>query len=79
MNHNWRLSLFVNTGFRVPNIDDLSKIFESTPGQIIVPNENLKPEKTITTDFSITKTTPIGLNWETVLYHTMIYDAIIVD
>ncbi len=79
VDQHWRMSLFVNTGFRVPNIDDLSKIFESTPGRIIVPNENLKPEKTITTDFSITKTTPIGLNWETVLYHTMIYDAIIVD
>ncbi|GAB4141538.1 MAG: TonB-dependent receptor [Bacteroidia bacterium] len=33
-----------STGFRAPNVDDMSKVFESTQGNLIVPNPNLKPE-----------------------------------
>ncbi|CAN0152064.1 unnamed protein product, partial [Chrysoparadoxa australica] len=33
-----------STGFRAPNVDDLSKVFESTAGTVIVPNPNLSPE-----------------------------------
>lgn len=45
-----RISLSGSTGFRSPNIDDLAKVFESvvetgsTPGKLVVPNTNLKPE-----------------------------------
>ncbi|MBL7889589.1 MAG: TonB-dependent receptor [Bacteroidia bacterium] len=39
-----RFSILGSTGYRSPNIDDLTKIFESTGGNLIVPNEKLKPE-----------------------------------
>lgn len=32
------------TGFRVPNIDDVGKIFESAPGQLTTPNPHLSAE-----------------------------------
>lgn len=32
------------SGFRAPNIDDIGKVFDSEPGVVVVPNENLKPE-----------------------------------
>lgn len=32
------------TGFRVPNIDDVGKIFESAPGQLTTPNPDLESE-----------------------------------
>lgn len=51
--NNWHLSILGSTGFRVPNVDDLSKVFESVPGSIIVPNPDLKPERTYNTEMTI--------------------------
>jgi hemoglobin/transferrin/lactoferrin receptor protein len=39
-----QLYLDLSTSFRAPNIDDMGKIFESTPGYMTVPNANLSPE-----------------------------------
>ncbi len=38
----WKLN--ASSAFRAPNIDDLGKVFDSEPGSVVVPNENLKPE-----------------------------------
>ncbi len=50
-----RLSVQVNyaNGYRTPNVDDLSKIFETTPGNVIMPNEKLRPEHTHTFDLGV--------------------------
>lgn len=52
----WKFSLMASTGFRSPNVDDLTKVFESVPGQIIVPNPNILPEYSINGEINITKT-----------------------
>lgn len=44
-NPKWRISALASTGFRAANVDDLAKVFESTSGNLIVPNSELKPEK----------------------------------
>jgi len=44
-NSKWKISGLGSTGFRAPNVDDLSKVFESNAGNLIVPNNELKPEK----------------------------------
>lgn len=41
-----RLNATFSTGYRAPNVDDMSKVFDSSQGNIIVPNESLKPEYT---------------------------------
>lgn len=41
---NIRFSILGSTGYRSPNVDDMTKIFESVGGNIIIPNEKLKPE-----------------------------------
>lgn len=51
----WRFSMLGSTGFRAPNIDDLSKVFESIPGKVIVPNPELKSEKTYNGEISLSK------------------------
>lgn len=51
----WQISMQGSSGFRAPNVDDLSKIFESTPGLVIVPNPDLKPERTYNVDFGLQK------------------------
>jgi hemoglobin/transferrin/lactoferrin receptor protein len=38
----WKLN--GSSAFRAPNIDDIGKVFDSAPGAVVVPNENLKPE-----------------------------------
>ena len=40
----WQINFNVSTGFRSPNIDDAAKVFDSEPGNIIVPNPELEPE-----------------------------------
>jgi hemoglobin/transferrin/lactoferrin receptor protein len=51
----WKISLAGSTGFRAPNVDDLSKVFESTVGNIIVPNSDIKPEYTYNVDLGVQK------------------------
>lgn len=53
--HGWRWNTSLATGFRAPNVDDLSKVFESVPGTVIVPNPDLGPEQTYTVDLGISK------------------------
>lgn len=38
----WKFN--ASTAFRAPNIDDIGKVFDSEPGAVVVPNQNLKPE-----------------------------------
>ncbi|TAH39926.1 MAG: TonB-dependent receptor [Bacteroidetes bacterium] len=74
-----KLSLMVSSGFRAPNVDDLSKVFESSPGLVIVPNADLKPEKTVNTEFGITKIFNRKTSWENVVYYTHFIDAVVTD
>lgn len=76
---NWKFSALISTGFRVPNVDDLSKVFESTPGSLIVPNSTLKPEKTLTGELGITYIHSNRLKWENAFYYTRFIDAIVTD
>ncbi|WP_298340405.1 TonB-dependent receptor [uncultured Algibacter sp.] len=38
----WKLN--ASSAFRAPNIDDIGKVFDSEPGSVVVPNEDLRPE-----------------------------------
>ena len=51
--NNWNLAINTASGFRAPNIDDFSKVFDSEPGNVIVPNPNLKSEYLYDVDFRI--------------------------
>ncbi len=76
-NEKIKYSLLVSTGFRVPNIDDLSKVFESAPGSVIVPNSDLKPEKTINVELGFASVIREKYYWENALYYTRYFDAIV--
>jgi hemoglobin/transferrin/lactoferrin receptor protein len=74
--------MMASTGYRAPNIDDMSKVFESVagtaikPGILVVPNPELKPEKTINADLSVTKFFGDKLRIEGVAFATNFFDAI---
>lgn len=74
-----KLSLLLATGFRVPNLDDVTKIFGSAPGVVIVPNVDLKPEKTINYEIGITKIFNNKTRWENSIYYTTFKDVAVLD
>ena len=44
----------IASGFRNPNVDDMTKLFESVSGlKLVIPNNELKPERTRTFDMGI--------------------------
>lgn len=76
----WKLSFMASTGYRVPNVDDLAKVFDTNAGEsLIVPNPNVKPEKTLNIDLSATKYFGDKIRLENTWYYTMFIDAIILD
>lgn len=76
---NNKLSVGFASGFRAPNIDDLSKIFESSTAtkQVVVPNADLKPEYTYSFDLTYKKTIANKINIELTGYYTLFRNAII--
>jgi hemoglobin/transferrin/lactoferrin receptor protein len=40
----WKFYTNLATGFRAPNVDDIGKVFDSQPGDVVIPNPDLKPE-----------------------------------
>lgn len=70
-----RIAALTSLGFRTPNVDDLSKVFESTPGRLIVPNPSLGPET------SWSKEVSFGyygrtFTFENVVYHSNLFNFI---
>ncbi len=75
----WRLAVNASTGFRVPNVDDMGKVFESAPGRIIVPNPDLRPEQSYNLDLTLTRTLAGRLHWEHTVWATVLRQAIVTD
>ncbi len=73
---NLKLSYLISTGYRVPNIDDLSKVFETSRGNVIVPNAHLKPEKTLTNELGISYKPKKTIRIESAIWHTFFNDFI---
>lgn len=75
----WRFVLNGSTAFRAPNIDDLTKVFESVPGKIVVPNPNLQAEQAFNSElgiqYQIKKNSTFGVN----LYQTFLSNVLTVQ
>ncbi|MCK5104884.1 MAG: TonB-dependent receptor, partial [Cyclobacteriaceae bacterium] len=54
-NSSWNISGMLSTGFRAPNVDDISKVFDSEPGNVVVPNPDLMPEYSYNAEISVSK------------------------
>ncbi|WP_114778808.1 TonB-dependent receptor [Botryobacter ruber] len=76
--HNWRLAVLGASGFRAPSVDDLGKVFDSSPGNVIVPNPELAPEYTYTLELSVSKSFLDRVHLEATGYYTWYRDALVV-
>jgi hemoglobin/transferrin/lactoferrin receptor protein len=74
----WRMSLTGSTAFRAPNVDDLSKVFESVQGSVLVPNPNLKAEYAYNGEFGISRVLSEGLSIQATGYYTLLKNALTV-
>lgn len=73
----WQLNANIATGFRVPNIDDIGKLFESTPGNLTVPNPNLRSEYAWNFELGAVKHVQHVVKLELNLFHTRLQNAIV--
>lgn len=73
----WQINGNISTGFRVPNIDDIGKLFESTPGNLTIPNPDLTSEYAWNFELGIVKTIPGRLRIELSGFHTILDNAIV--
>ncbi|MBC7384319.1 MAG: TonB-dependent receptor [Bacteroidia bacterium] len=75
------IKLYANTAnaYRAPNVDDMNKLFDSKKGStIIIPNNNLKPEQSWTSEIGTNIVFAKKLAFEANVYYTHLWNAIIV-
>ena len=74
----FRVAFGISSGFRAPNVDDLTKVFDTRTGYVVVPNRDIKPEYTYNVELNISKTTEkytIGGS----IFFTRFNNALVVD
>ncbi|MBT5932306.1 MAG: TonB-dependent receptor [Flavobacteriales bacterium] len=74
-----RYTISAATGFRAPNVDDVSKVFESVPGKVIVPNPQLKPEYSYNLEFGSEIKLSDKIRFSTNLFGTFLTNALTVQ
>jgi len=67
----------LSTGFRAPNLDDVGKVFDSEPGQVIVPNENLKPEYAVNGDVGFIYNISSRAKIDVTGFYSYLFDAMV--
>ncbi len=75
--HDWEFHFNASTGFRAPNIDDVSKVFDSEPGNVVVPNPDLKPEYAYNGELSIVKRFADIAQINITGFYTLLKDAMV--
>ena len=78
-NSKWRITATGSTGFRAPNVDDMTKVFESVPGKVVVPNANLKPEYTYNAELGISHLIASGVTASVNGYYTYLVNGLTVQ
>jgi hemoglobin/transferrin/lactoferrin receptor protein len=69
--------VMLSTGFRAPNVDDMSKVFESAPGTLIVPNPDLNPEMVVGGELGMDVMLTPNARWSVVGFYSRMLNAIV--
>jgi hemoglobin/transferrin/lactoferrin receptor protein len=72
----WKVYSNVSTGFRAPNIDDIGKVFDSQPGNVVVPNPGLEPERAYNVEAGFAGYAGNRLKVDMSVYYTLVDNAI---
>ncbi|MDT8323359.1 MAG: TonB-dependent receptor [Bacteroidota bacterium] len=71
------LNVNLSSGFRAPNVDDAGKVFDSSPGSVMVPNPDLAPEYAYNMEVGVEKTFASSVHVNLVGWYTQLTDAIV--
>ncbi|MDX1617733.1 MAG: TonB-dependent receptor, partial [Balneolaceae bacterium] len=72
-----QFNLNASSGFRAPNVDDVAKVFDSEPGSVVVPNDDVKPEYSYNLDFAVIKRFRDLARIELNTFYTWLRDAMV--
>jgi hemoglobin/transferrin/lactoferrin receptor protein len=72
-----KISLTGSTGFRAPNVDDIGKIFDFGPNEIVVPNKDLSAEYAYNGELSVSKIFGEWLKIDATGYYTYLDNAMV--
>ena len=75
--NNWKFNINLSSGYRAPNIDDIAKVFDSEPGTVIVPNENLKPEYAYNLDIGTSRNFSNQSKINATIFYTILDNAMV--
>lgn len=75
--NDYKVSALFNTGFRAPNVDDMSKVFESTGSVLIVPNPDIKPEYAYNFELSMSKIFQGKYKFDITGFYTLLENALV--
>lgn len=73
----WVLSTNFATAFRSPNVDDIGKVFDSSPGFVVIPNPSLKAEYAYNADVNIAKIFADVVKIDFSAYYTILQNAMV--
>ncbi len=76
-NHKTLINLTVSEAFRAPNVDDVGKFFDSAPGAVVVPNDNLTDERALNVEVGATTIIGERLKLESSAYFTRLNGALV--
>lgn len=76
--NNFRTAIVLSSGFRSPNVDDLTKVFDTKTGYVVVPNKDLKPEYTYNAEWNFNKYAS-NYSFGGSVFYTWFNNAIVVD
>lgn len=73
----WVLKGNVGTAFRAPNVDDMGKFFDSSPGMVVVPNADLRSEYAYNADIDVAHLIGTWLKLDVAAYATLLQHALV--
>ena len=71
--------LLFSTGFRAPNVDDMTKVFGSAAGMLVIPNPDLKPEMVLGGEWGMEVMPDETVRWSVVGFYSKMTNAIVVQ
>jgi hemoglobin/transferrin/lactoferrin receptor protein len=76
LNKKLDLGASLSSGFRSPNVDDITKVFEKS-GLVTVPNDQLKPEYSYNGELNLSAKINKNWSWNASVYYTILKDVIV--